>query len=153
MAKTDLTDKQFWNFLGETVQQGIRENSRAKGLDNKGNPFPEYSLKYKEFKQKKGLSTKPNLLLTGSMWQSFSVHNVKNNGCEVGWISKVEATKAHSNANRGIKSRVVFDEKQYPKHVEVKADKMIDDRFGKGIKNRLKKIFNKTHFKVELPTK
>lgn len=76
--------EQLQKQIAETIIADIKDRT-ARHLDVNEHPFKPYTPKYKQWKQKKGLSILPDLKVTGKLLNSLTVK-------KTGIITTVEST-------------------------------------------------------------
>jgi hypothetical protein len=87
--------------LGRTAEFLIFliKSKTKKGVDYQGNSFTPYTKEYKEFRQKSGKGTRPDLLFSGNMLSSITQKSFPT-FAEVYFADKTENTKAINNQSK-----------------------------------------------------
>jgi hypothetical protein len=87
--------------LGRTAEFLIFliKSKTKKGVDYQGNFFTPYTKEYKEFRQKSGKGTRPDLLFSGNMLSSITQKSFPT-FAEVYFADKTENTKAINNQSK-----------------------------------------------------
>ena len=134
----------FWRTLANSVIKKVKSGGK-KGKGAEGS-FKKYSASYKKrkaggkFNRQSSTSVKPDLTLTGDMWQDFQVIDVDKKGAIIGWASEGDKVEWAEKTGRAITTD--------KNPVAPKIQKYILKNIDKELEKNIKKVADTTTIKI-----